>query len=161
MNIFVDLDTGEQDAQQHRDEQAIDETLAIIMQQGMVCPGHRRTRQQQDDGVVKRQVKRIENLDTDRRPGAARVLHPCDLGSLTGKDCGIEECPEPGHEKHHFRSDEHDHSIAQVQRYDRRMVAFMGFLDAIGPPAVHGVEHDHQTNEEQPRIGHFQSEHLK
>ena len=57
----------------------------------------------------------IEGLDALGRPHTTHLLRRI--------DCRVEKGPEPGHEEHHFRGDEHDHAEAQVQLHDRGVVA--------------------------------------
>jgi hypothetical protein len=73
-------------------------------------------------------------------------------------EAGVEIGPEPGDEEHHLGGDEHDHAVAQVQRHDAGVGALMGFLDRIGPPAEHHVEHDGEADEEQPGMRPFDAE---
>ena len=80
------------------------------------------------------------------------------LRGFVGEQAGVEERPEPGHEEHHLGGDEHDHAVAQVQRHDTGVMALMRFLDGVRPPGEHGVEHDQQADEEQPRIGDIDAE---
>src|SRR5690606_9978328 len=136
VNVLIGLHEGEQDTESNRDRQTGDHALAVIVQQSMVCPCQRRARQQQDNGVVKRQMQRIENLDALRRPDTAGEGSACYLMRFVRKQARIEERPKPGNEEHDFRSDEHDHAVAQMQRYDTGMVPLMSFLDRIRPPAV-------------------------
>lgn len=85
VRILVALHVGEQNAEHDRERQAVDEALAIVVQQRMVCPGRRRAGEQQDDGVVERQVPGIEDLDALRRPDAAGELGARGLDRFTGK----------------------------------------------------------------------------
>ena len=71
VDVLVGLHEGEQHAEPDGQRQAVDQALAVVVDQRMVRPGDRRARQQQDDGVVERQVEGIENLDALRRPDAA------------------------------------------------------------------------------------------
>ena len=77
------------------------------------------------------------------------------------KKACVEEGPEPGNEEHHFRRDEHDHAVAQVQRHDARVMPLMGFLDRVGPPGEHRVEHEHEADEEDPGIGEVHAEQIE
>ena len=142
-------------------DQAVDQALAVVVEQRVVRPGDRRARQQQDDGVVERQVEGIEHLDALRRPDAAGEFGPGVLRDLVREQAGVEEGPEPGDEEHHLGGDEHDHAVAQVQRHDPRVVALMAFLDGVRPPGEHGVEHDGQADEEQPRRREVQPEEVE
>eukprot|EP01089_Gocevia_fonbrunei_P004870 TRINITY_DN14952_c0_g1_i1.p2 TRINITY_DN14952_c0_g1~~TRINITY_DN14952_c0_g1_i1.p2 ORF type:complete len:162 (-),score=19.77 TRINITY_DN14952_c0_g1_i1:20-505(-) len=67
--VLIDLHRGEQHAEGDGDGEADLGGLAIADLQGVVGPGHRRARQQQDDGVQQRQLPGIEQLDALRRPG--------------------------------------------------------------------------------------------
>ena len=71
VNVLVALHEGEEYAKQDGQRQARDEALAIIVDQRMMRPRDRRAGEQQDDRVVKRQVQRVENLNTLWRPYAA------------------------------------------------------------------------------------------
>ncbi len=42
--------------------------------------------------------------------------------------------------------------VAQVQRHHLGVIARAAFLHHVAPPAVHGVEHHGQADEEQPRL---------
>ena len=161
MGVFVALHEGEQHAEQHGQNQTVDQALAVVVQQSVVRPGHAGAREQKDDGVVERQVPGIENLNALRRPDATGIGGACGLDGLAGKQAGIEEGPEPGDEEHHFRSDEHDHAVAQVQRDHAGMVALMGFLHRVRPPSIHRVEHDQKTDEEDPRRGEIDAEQVE
>ena len=59
-------------AQQHGQHQALDRALAVAGLDGVMRPGHRRARGQQDQGVQQREVPRIERDDAGRRPGRRR-----------------------------------------------------------------------------------------
>ncbi|MNJ00860.1 hypothetical protein D3C73_1603060 [compost metagenome] len=48
-----------------------------------------------------------------------------------------------------------------MQRNDAGVAALIGFLDRIRPPRIHGVEHDNETDIEQPGIGEFRTEQLE
>ena len=82
-------------------------------------------------------------------------------GDLAREQAGVEEGPEPGDEEHHLGGDEHDHAVAQMQRHDLGVVALVAFLDGVRPPGEHGVEHDCQADEEQPRRGDVQPEQVE
>ena len=62
----------------------------------------------------------------------------------------LEEGPEPGREEHHLRDDEQHHPVAQADLHDRRVVARLALGDHVGPPGVHGVEHDHEADQRDP-----------
>ena len=83
------------------------------------------------------------------------------LRGLVGEQAGVEERPEPGDEEHHLRGDEQDHAVAQMQRNDPRVVAFVRLLDRVRPPREHGVEDDGQADEEQPRRGEVHAEQME
>jgi len=140
VGVFVELDVGEDDAEDDGECQPPDEALAVVVQQGMVRPGDRRARQEQGDRIEQRQVQRIEHVDADRRPLPTKDFRPQWLNGFAGKQAGVEERPEPGGEEHHFGGDEHDHAVAQMQRHDPRMGALAAFLDGIRPPGEHHVE---------------------
>ena len=62
------------------------------------------------------------------------------------EQCIVKPRPEPAHEEHDFRRDEHDHAVAQVKLNHRRMIACMGFGHNIGPPRVKGVQYADKAN---------------
>ncbi len=62
----------------------------------------------------------------------------------------LEEDPEPRHEEHHLRGDEHDHAVAQAYGDHRRVVAGIGFLGDVHPPADHGVDHAGEADDDRP-----------
>ena len=59
-----------------------------------------------------------------------------------------EEGPEPGDEEHHFRRDEQDHAVAQVQLHDRRVIALLRFANDVAPPAEHRHDDAEQAQQE-------------
>ena len=69
-----------------------------------------------------------------------RAVRQGDLERVNGggKQRRVEVGPEPGHEEHHLRGDEHDHAVAQVQLHDGRVVAAVRLLDHVAPPHEHG-----------------------
>ncbi len=161
MNVFVNLHGREQHAKRHGECQTRNQALAVVVQQGVVGPGHAGARQQQDNGVVERQMPGIDDLDPLGRPLTAGIFKAGCLDGLMREETGVEIGPEPGHEEHHLGGDEHDHAVAQMQRDDRRVAALIGFLDRIRPPGIHHVKHDHETDIEQPWVGQFRTEQLE
>jgi hypothetical protein len=75
-------------------------------------PGHRRARRQQDERVQQREVPGVESLNALRRPHASSNGKATDIMRVAWEQCSVEIGPEPGDEKHHFRSDEKDHPVA-------------------------------------------------
>ena len=140
--ILVGLDGGEHHPQQHRDQQAPLGRLAVPVLQGMVRPGDRGAGGEQDHRVDQREVPGIQGLDALGRPDGPGGADFVDGGMGAGpvEQGHLEEDPEPGHEEHHFGGDEQDHAVAQADGHHRRMVADLGFLDHVRPPAEHGVE---------------------
>ena len=86
-------------------------------------------------------MERIKNNGALWRPDAACDSHAgCHLG-LACKQAGVEECPEPCHEEHDFRGNEHQHAVAQMQTNHRCVITCTCFSNHITPPHKHGVEH--------------------
>ena len=149
VRIFVHLHEGEQGTEQNGDQQALLHAVAVIVQQGVMRPGHRCARGQQDERVEQRQVPRVEDFCSLRRPMAAREFDARILMGFIGEQAGVEIGPEPGHEEHHFRSDEQDHAVAMADLHDARVVALMfGFLDDVRPPGGHDVKNAEETRAE-------------
>ena len=145
MGIFIGLDAGEAGAQQHGDQKPLDGALAVAGLDGVMRPGHRGARGQQDQGVEQREMPGIQRDNAGRRPTAD--------ADIAEEDRGIEIGPEPGDEEHHFRGDEQQHAVAQMQLHHRGVVAqHDGFLDHVAPPAGHGVEHQRQADQEDPGL---------
>jgi hypothetical protein len=134
---------GEQRAQQDGQDQAPLGALAVADLQSVVRPGDGGARQQQGQGVDQRQVPGRDGLDAGGRPGGPGGADFLDRrqGAVMMEQGHLEEDPEPGHEEHHFRGDEQDHAVAQADRDDRGVVAGIGFLHHVAPPAEEGVEH--------------------
>jgi len=146
--VFIGLEVGEQEAQEHGQDQAVLQVLAVVfMDQRMVGPGRGATRQQQDQRVDQRQVPGVEGLDALGRPDAIdqRAHRPHRVKRV------LEEGPEPGREEHDFRHDEHDEAIAQADADDRGMVAGLAFMHHVCPPAEHDIQHAHQPDQAHPR----------
>src|SRR5690606_1658768 len=68
MDVLISLHKGEQDAEQHSEHKAPDQSLPVVLQKGVVGPGDSGAGEQQNDRVVERQVEGIENLDSLRWP---------------------------------------------------------------------------------------------
>src|SRR3546814_14768422 len=56
--------------------------------------------------------------------------------------------PEPTDKEHHFRSNEQDHPITQVQLNHRRMITRVSLPNYIGPPAEHGEQDARDARQE-------------
>jgi len=102
-------------------------------------------------------MERIEGFHVRRRPVRprlhdARVAEDRPAGARLVEDGHLEIGPEPGHEEHHFRRDEEDHPVAQVDIDDGRVVALLAFLDDIAPPADHHADDAREAGEEDDRI---------
>ena len=97
----------------------------------VVRPGDGGARAQQDQRVEQRQVERIHH----RLDRLGRELPADDFGQLAGEQREVEPRPEPADEEHHFRGDEQDHAVAQVQLHDRGVIAGMRFLHDVREPA--------------------------
>jgi len=158
MAILVDLQRGEQHAEQHGQRQTPDEAGAVVLQQRVVGPRDGGAGQQQDQRIDQRQTPRVEGaveiVARLRRPMAARQGVALDLADdrlaerrrravglddrhgvdTGGIERGVEVGPEPGHEEHHLGGDEQDHAVAQVQTDDRRVIAAVRLTDHIPPP---------------------------
>ena len=91
-------------------------------------------------------MERIKNHRALGRPDAAGGGDACCHLGLAGKQAGIKKGPEPSHEKHHFRGDEHQHAITQMNANNGGVVTGMGLGDHITPPHEHGIENQGQAN---------------
>ena len=129
--------------------------------QRMVGPGHGRAREQQGQGVDQRQVPGRDGLDAGGRPGGPGGADFLDRrqGAVMMEQRHLEEHPEPRHEEHHFRGDEQDHAVAQADRDDRGVVAGLGFLGHVRPPAEHGVEHARDAGGKDGPVALLDAEH--
>ena len=103
--------------------EALLQPLAVVVQQGVMRPGHGRAGGQQDQRVEQRQMPRIEHLGALGRPDAAGEGDARILDCLAGEQAGVEERPEPGDEEHHLRGDEQDHAVAKADLDDARVIA--------------------------------------
>src|SRR5947209_16452408 len=56
VGIFIGLDAGERETEQDRAPQAELKAVAVAVDQAVVCPGDRRSRAQQDQGVEERKA---------------------------------------------------------------------------------------------------------
>ncbi len=111
------------------------------MLQRMVRPGHRTARQQQDQRIDQRQIKRIKCLNTLWRPYATY-----------GKKRTIKEGPEEGDKEHHLGCDEQHHPVAHANLHNRCVMPLIfGLTDDVAPPHEHGHQHQCQTK---PENGH-------
>src|SRR3546814_17231361 len=54
----------------------------------------------------------------------------------------------PTDKEHHFRSNEQDHPITQVQLNHRRMITRVSLPNYIGPPAEHGEQDARDARQE-------------
>jgi hypothetical protein len=74
MGIFIGLNAGEGGAKQNSQDESCLEAKTIIVQEGMMGPGHRRARGQKNERVEEREVPRVECLDALGRPNPAGEL---------------------------------------------------------------------------------------
>ena len=66
VGIFIGLHAGEAHAQQHGEDEALHRPFAVAGLHGVVRPGHRRARSQQNQGVEQREMPGIEGHDARR-----------------------------------------------------------------------------------------------
>src|SRR5690242_18868235 len=66
--VLIGLQTGEADAEDHGKREALDQALAVVLQERVMRPGHGRARGQQYQRVEERHLERIEGMDSFRRP---------------------------------------------------------------------------------------------
>ena len=152
--VLVDLDRGEQRAKGDGQDQGELGALAVALLQSVVRPGDGGAREQQRQGVDQRQVPGGNQLDALGRPGGPGVAHFGDgrERAVLVEQGHLEEDPEPRHEEHHFRSDEHDHAVAEADGDHRGMVTLVGFLDHVGPPQGGDPQQTDQAGREEPPL---------
>ena len=85
VGIFIGLDRGEQHAEHDGAGKAPFETLAIIVEERVMSPGHGRPRRQQDESVHQREMPWIEDVNSLGRPHAARHLVARGLDGIADK----------------------------------------------------------------------------
>ena len=154
MGIFIRLHAGEEHAEQNGEEQAPFQTVAVVFKHGMMRPGHGCARQQQQQSVDERQMPGIEHFDALGGPMTAGKFNAQELLDLAGIDAGVEKGPEPRHEEHHFRGNEHDHAVAVMQLHHAGVMALIfGLVHHIAPPRQHGVENADKAGAKHHRTG--------
>ncbi len=125
---------------------SLDQTLAVVLQERVVRPGHRGAGGEQNERVQERQVPGIERAlearvrRRHRRPVPAEQLVAVVIRVLAGQERRIEIGPEPGDEEHHLRGDEQDHPVAQMQLHDPGVIAGLRLDDDVPPPGDHHVD---------------------
>ena len=162
--VLIGLDRGEQQAEQDGQHKTPFGRLAVADLERVVSPGDRRAGQQQGQGVHQRQVEGLHHFHAFGRPGRPGLGDAVEVADIRGQGAvameqgHFKEDPEPGHEEHHFGGDEQDHAVAKADGDNGRMIAGVGFLDHILPPAEHGVEHAGQAQIEDDRVMLLQAE---
>ena len=117
--------------------------LLVALQQGVMRPGDRGARQQQDHRVEQRQMERIEGVDGGGRP------HRLAVALQVGEQGEVEERPEEADEEHHLGGDEEQHAVAQAEPHDGRVQAGRAALaDHVAPPEEHRAEHHHRADDQ-------------
>ena len=150
--VFIGLHAGEGRAEQDRQDQAVFQALAIVLQQRVMRPGHRGARGQQQQRIQQRQMPGIEGLDALGRPDAAEQRVAGGVNGIAGEQRRVEEGPEPGDEEHHLGGDEQDHAVAVADLHHAGVIALvLRLADHIRPPARHGVEHADDADAENDR----------
>ncbi len=137
--VFVSLDRGKAKAEEDRQRQAAQQSLAVAVDQGVMCPGHGRSRQQEDQRIQKREFEGVERMDGLGRPNAA------DRKQARGK-----ERPEKGGEEHHLGGDEQGHAVAHPELHDRGVVTLKRrFANDVAPPHRHDRQHREDPDDQQ------------
>ena len=140
--VLVHLHHGKQEAEAHCQPEPPEDPLPVILDERVVGPRHRCSRQKKDERVEQRKMPRIERLDGCRRPCSAGLRDTSRLVCSVGEKCKSEIGPEPGDEEHHLGGDEQDHAVAQVKFHNGSLLAVKRLLRGVHPPARHGAE-DH------------------
>ena len=119
VGVFVGLHAGEQRAEHDRQPQAVDQALAVAVQQRVVRPGHRGAGGEQDQRVEQRQMPGIEGAAELDAVGLGAGGQTLPIRSPRSKlvrrrrgTARVEIGPEPGDEEHHLGGDEQDHAVA-------------------------------------------------
>ena len=100
VTVFVCLHTGEQQAEDNGDAQALNQTVAITFPKRVMRPGYRCAGQQQDKRIHKRQIKGIESFHSCRGPDTARETSRQDvMRQFLGIEARFKKCPEECNEK--------------------------------------------------------------
>ena len=150
VRVFVNLHDGEEHAEKYGQDKPPLEAVSIVVLEGVVRPGHRRSRCQQDDRVDQGQMPRVEGFDSVGGPVPAGKGRALELDGLAGEHARVEVGPEPCEKEHDFGGDEKNHSVPHVDLNDGRVVALSAFADDVAPPSQHGVQGDGRADDERP-----------
>jgi hypothetical protein len=146
---LISLERREQQAEGDRDDQALDQLIALAVMQALQTPHERAARADQNHRVDDGQPPGVDDHRALRRPDAAEELGAHILHGVHREGGGVEEGPEPGDEEHHLGEDEERHAPAQAVLHRARVEARpMRLVDHVAPPDEHRRKHGREANEE-------------